>query len=363
MKEKEILSSLKNTIENAPIDLLDRIKEQPGTKMIRHDDITRQNSIYATARKLIPFASVAAVFLAIFLNWQFTAIAMDSRIYLDVNPSITIETNRQDKAIELIAGNEDGEKLIEGIDYKGKSIYLVTEMVLERMIEQGFIEDPGEFLLLSVYNKNREKAELQKVTLDEFIHGYLEDKSITPIVLIQNIENTATIEKYAAEYRVSVSMMTFMRNMIILDPNLKIEQMAGLSLSELVKMSQGMGLDLERIIETKDIEKIRPITEPIIDSDDDEIHNDEIDDDEIDDNEIDDDEKDDDEVVDDEIDDDEIDDDEKDDDEVVDDEIDDDEIDDYETDEDEIDEDEIDDDEIDDDETDEDEIDDDEIDD
>ena len=102
MKEKEILSSLKNTIENAPIDLLDRIKEQPGTKMIRHDDITRQNSIYATARKLIPFASVAAVFLAIFLNWQFTAIAMDSRIYLDVNPSITIETNRQDKAIEQI---------------------------------------------------------------------------------------------------------------------------------------------------------------------------------------------------------------------------------------------------------------------
>jgi hypothetical protein len=268
MKEKEILSSLKNTIENSPIDLLDRIKEQPRAKMMRHDDITRQNSFYTTVRKFIPYASVAAVFLAVFLNWQFTAIAMDSRIYLDVNPSITIETNRQDKAIELIAANKDGEILIQGIDYKGKSIYLVTEMVLERMMEQGFIGDPEEFLLLSVYNKDKEKAEFQKVTLNESIHEYLEEKSITPIVLTQNIENTTTIEKYAVEYSVSVSMMTFMRNMIILDPNLKIEQLAGLSLSELVKMSQGMGLKLEKIIDSKDLERIKPAAEPIRPSDD-----------------------------------------------------------------------------------------------
>ncbi|NLV88691.1 MAG: hypothetical protein GX021_04920 [Tissierellia bacterium] len=43
MNEKKILNSLRKSIDNAPIDILDRIKEAPREKMDAHDEITRQD--------------------------------------------------------------------------------------------------------------------------------------------------------------------------------------------------------------------------------------------------------------------------------------------------------------------------------
>ena len=42
MREDKILSSLKKSMENAPIDLFEKIKSQDIMKMTRHDEITKQ---------------------------------------------------------------------------------------------------------------------------------------------------------------------------------------------------------------------------------------------------------------------------------------------------------------------------------
>jgi hypothetical protein len=286
MKDHEILQSIKNSIENAPIDLLEEIKAKPRTKMLRHDEITSQGNVMKSIRRLVPYASIAAVFLAVFLNWQLVSNTVDSRVYLDVNPSITIETNRRDKVIALKAGNKDGEKIIEGISYKDESVLLVSEEILGKMMSEGYLGENNEFLLLSVYNKNHEKAEEKKRILDQSIHQYLNKNEIEPIVLTQRLEETSSIERYAKEYGVSVSMMTFIRNLIVLDPDLKVEELADMSIQELVRLSQGIGLDLERIIETKDMEKIErlaPAPSIIDDDDDDEDEDDDNDDDDDDD--------------------------------------------------------------------------------
>ncbi len=121
MKDHEILQSIKNSIEKAPIDLLEEIKAKPRTKMLRHDEITAQKSPLSTFKRIAPYASIAAIFFAVFINWQLVSNRLDSRIYLDVNPSITIETNSRDKVISLEAGNSDGQSIIEGLSYKDKS--------------------------------------------------------------------------------------------------------------------------------------------------------------------------------------------------------------------------------------------------
>ena len=298
MKDNEVLQSIKNSIEKAPIDLLEEIKAQPRTKMLRHDEITSQGNIMKSIRRLVPYASIAAVFLAVFINWQLVSNTVDSRVYLDVNPSITIETNKKDKVIALKAGNKDGEKIIEGISFKDESILLVSEEILEKMMAEGYLSENNEFLLLSVYNKNHEKAEEKKQVLDQSIHQYLNKNEIEPIVLTQRLEETSSIERYAKEYGVSVSMMTFIRNLMVLDPDLKIEELTGMSIQELVRLSQGIGLDLEKIIETKDMEKIErlaPAPTMIHDDDDDDDDDyDDDDDDDVDDVDDDDDDRDDD---------------------------------------------------------------------
>ncbi len=138
-------------------------------------------------------------------------------------------------------------------------------------------------MLLSVYNRDSEKAEEKKEILDQAIHQYLMKKTIEPIVLTQRLDETYAIEQYADEFGVSVSMMTFIRNLMVLDPDLRIDDLAGLSIEELVRLSQGVGLDLERIIDTKDmdkIERIAPLPKIIDDDDDDDDDDDEDDEDE-----------------------------------------------------------------------------------
>jgi len=259
MNEKQILESLKRTVDQAPIDILDKIKQQPRTKMLRHDDITRQDTNKIPLRKLMSYASIAAVFIFVLFGWQFMTRMPDSYVYLDVNPSIEIVTNRQDKVINLQADNVDGQRLIEDLKYKGKKVYQVTEEILDRMVSENYLDKEQEFLLLSVYNKNQDKAEKQKQNLDQKIHEHLQAKELQPIVLAQKLDNTSTIEKYAKEYGISVSKMTFIRNMIILNPELKTEALVNLSIGELVRLSQGMGLELDKIIDSDDLEKVEPI--------------------------------------------------------------------------------------------------------
>ncbi len=257
MKDNQILDSLKRSADRAPIDILDGIKEEPRTKMLRHDEITRQDTGMSIARKFLPYASVAAAFLFVLFGWQYQTRMPDSRIYFDVNPSIQFVTNRQDRVIDIKANNEDGRQIIENLDYKGMTIYQVTEEILDRMMNERYLEKDHEFLLLSVYNNNQEKAEQQKLDLDRRIHEYLQQGEFQPIVLSQKLDNTSTIESYAKEFNISTSKMTFIRNLIILNPEFQTEDLVGLSIEELVRLSQAMDLDLDKIIDSTDFERIQ----------------------------------------------------------------------------------------------------------
>ena len=50
------------------------------------------------------------------------------------------------------------------------------------------------------------------------------------------------------KYKISVGKMTFIRNLIILNPNLKTEDLIDISLSELIEISQKYELDIDKII-------------------------------------------------------------------------------------------------------------------
>lgn len=54
-----------------------------------------------------------------------------SSIVLDINPSLKIELNKENKVINLIGLNEDGKKVIIK-DYKGKVLDEVIESILEK---------------------------------------------------------------------------------------------------------------------------------------------------------------------------------------------------------------------------------------
>ncbi|MFH5836423.1 PepSY domain-containing protein [Proteiniclasticum sp. C24MP] len=277
MNEKNINERIKSIVDDAPIDLLDQIKEKPVARMMRHDEITSQKKPKTLVEKLIPLAA-AAILLVMFGTWQHQYLAADTEIYMDINPSIEIVTNRKSQVIDIKAGNMEGEDLIENLSYKGKDYLEVTGELLDELILSGYLGEARELLLLSVYNEDMEKETSQLSELDTYIHDYLRERGIDPVVLGQKIEKTNTIEDYARDYGISLSKMTFIRNLMILHPELQVEELTQMSIRDLIKLSRNLGIDLEGIIESQDWEKIDEEVIPEMDDDIDDQDDDDEDD-------------------------------------------------------------------------------------
>lgn len=257
MKDKEILDSLKRSIDEAPIDLLDSIKNQKVAKMMKHDDITRQKR-KIPLKPIMSFASIAAMFFLVFFNFQQLRMP-DSEIYLDVNPGIHITTNSKDEVIKLEGINQEAMKIIDDVEYKGRNLNEVTEEILDSLLYKEYIDEEDEVMLLSIFNKDKEKSKNQANDLNELIHIKLDDVNMNPILLTQSLDRSSTIENFADKYGISVGKMTFIRNMIILNPDLNTEDLVNLTLRELVELSRQTGIDIDRIIEGSDMNRI---TEP-----------------------------------------------------------------------------------------------------
>jgi uncharacterized membrane protein YkoI len=252
MKNKKIEHHIYRAIEQAPVDLFSKIKSQPVDKLENHDFITRQDTQQDSKRywkPLMAFGSMAAVFLIIFVGWWTQYNPVDSVIYLDVNPSFEVSIDKNEKVVGMKMLKAEDEALIANIDYKNKDLYWVAEQLLDVLIAEGYIDESHQTMLVSVLNNDIEIGSKQSTQLNSSIRDYLQKQSLQGIVLRQAITKSNTIEDFAREYEISVGKMTFIRNLIILDPNLKVEDLVILSLEELVRISAKTGLDIKRIIE------------------------------------------------------------------------------------------------------------------
>lgn len=252
MKKKKIEKHLASALNKAPIDLLEKVKNEPVRKMDEHDFITRQEPVKSTKRYtkvLVPVVSFIALFAVGYSVWYSQFQAIENKIFLDVNPSIEISTNKQDEVVELSGLNEDGKELIAGIDYEDKPIHQVTLLILDALLEQKYIDTESHTLLVSVLNEDAAVGTEKSHQLNEWIQTYLKERNVQPTVLQQSIQTSNTINEFAEQYDISIGKMTFIKNLMILNPEFNIEELVQLSLENLIVLSQQNGLDLSKIIE------------------------------------------------------------------------------------------------------------------
>ena len=64
-------------------------------------------------------------------------------VYMTINPEVSMEVNRLDRVVSLEGENEDGEALVEGFGYYGRTVDEVSDDLADRAEEQGYLEDGG----------------------------------------------------------------------------------------------------------------------------------------------------------------------------------------------------------------------------
>lgn len=144
-----------------------------------------------------------------------------SSIVLDINPSLKIELNKENKVINLIGLNEDGKKVIID-DYKGKVLDEVIKSILEKSFSLEYLKDDTT-ILVSV--DGTYKADDLKTIISE----YLENKSIKGEIIIPTI--TESSKEIATKYNITESKASYLEE-IIKDTSLKIEDVKDMSVQD-----------------------------------------------------------------------------------------------------------------------------------
>ena len=105
-------------------ELLNQISSAPVTKTQQEDwmmdkTMKKEKAVYTKRYWGIGLAAACAVLVMVFGAFYYTNYQMvDSVIGLDVNPSVQLTTNKQDKVMGVSALNADGTKVLDGMDLK-----------------------------------------------------------------------------------------------------------------------------------------------------------------------------------------------------------------------------------------------------
>ncbi|MBQ4633927.1 MAG: hypothetical protein IJB71_01095 [Bacilli bacterium] len=149
-----------------------------------------------------------------------------STITLDINPSIEINLNKNDKVKSIKALNDDAEEIISN-GLKGKSLDDTFEILITNLVEKGYVNKENELdVVLYVDGKITNKMVSEKI---EFEFGKKEIH--TEIITIDNV--TKEDEKLAKEYNVSPAKIAYIKTIVKENEGINVEDLANKSVSEL----------------------------------------------------------------------------------------------------------------------------------
>jgi hypothetical protein len=241
MNKAGIESALQNVAANVPELPFEELAALPYHKMEEHDYITRQTNRKAPVRigalSLAAACSLAVLFLI--SGWYLRNRVSDSVITIDVNPSIQIITNRKDKILSVTALNEDARSVIAGNDYSGEKLEDTVDVLMNSLVEQQYIREDQKAILLTVTNKNADKADKIRSRADAAILNSLEAQNIKPTILSQIISREKSRTKLAGKYNISEGKLKLIQDMISVNSGLSLDLLAQLPIEKLLQLADG----------------------------------------------------------------------------------------------------------------------------
>ena len=94
-------------------------------------------------------AGLAACLCIVFFGYYQPNFVPYGALRIQINPDVELTLSRTDRVLELEGLNEDGQSLIAGYDYGGKDREGVTEELVERAIDMGYLSG-GETVSITV---------------------------------------------------------------------------------------------------------------------------------------------------------------------------------------------------------------------
>ena len=252
MDNKRYEANLKKAVKNmVPDDMFQRISQNVPAGNERTMIMSLNNNKRRPLRWIS--AAVAAVFLlAIGVSggaYYAENLKVDSIVNIDVNPSIELLTNRNEKVLEANPINDDAKAVIGDMDLKNVNLDIAINALIGSMVKNGYIVDTDNGILVSVQNNNSAKANHMRNVVVANIEDSLKVNKIEASIVNQTVTEIGEAEKFAKENNISVGKAVFVMNLASKNASFKAEELAKLSLRELAELVSKNNINIADIVD------------------------------------------------------------------------------------------------------------------
>ena len=253
-RDKKIEEQLSSAVSRLiPEDMLDRIEQGIVQDQERTPLMTNQTNHKS---KILPRLSgilvAACLLLAVGLvggRYYQNNLAVASTVDIDVNPSIEISANRNDRVVKVEAVNGDAEAILDGMDLKGTDLNVAVNAVIGALVKQGYLTDDAREILVTVRHEDAAKAQILRSVVVSDIDAALKASGSEAAILNQTVTSDDSASAFAKEQGVSLGKAVFVLNLAALDDTLDPKALAAMSLKELTALIRERGLDVRHILD------------------------------------------------------------------------------------------------------------------
>lgn len=163
-----------------------------------------------------------------------------STVSLDVNPSIQIDLNRRQRVLAVIPLNEDGEAVVDGMDFSGASLEVTVNALIGSMLRNGYLSEMANAILVSVDDSDARRAEALQQQLSAEIEALLQTDAFSGAVLSQTVRDDAELARLAASNNITPGKAQLVRQMAVQNSFYSEEELAGLSITDLYLLNSAV---------------------------------------------------------------------------------------------------------------------------
>lgn len=247
MKNKNIENKIKIAVQHSVPDVLDSIlsdcEEQKG-------EVLYMNTQNKKKRNWVrPFATIAAVFALFIVGIAGYNVygnrAVDSIISFDINPSLEMKVNRNEKVLEVNPLNEEGKKVIGNMSFKNTDLEITVNALIGSMLTKGYIDDIQNSILISVENKNEGKSATLQAKLEGEVSRLLHASSVDGAVLSQSVAENKIVNDLAEDNKITKGKAQLIWQLVKENTNYDFEDLAKLSINDLNLLIEAKNLEIE----------------------------------------------------------------------------------------------------------------------
>lgn len=239
MTDRELEQRLHTALDHAaPNDVngvLSRCESGKGTviQMTNANENKKSN-----AKKWAPMAVAACLALLLVgggAGYYYQSVnGVASIVSLDVNPSIELKVNKNEKVLSATPMNDDAKEILDGMNLKGTQADVAMNAIIGSLLQHGYVDELANSILITVEDDDQARGEKLQQALTEQADAALASAQVNGAILSQVMAHSDELSQKAQEYGISAGKAALIQAVVEGSNNTKtFEDLVGLSINEL----------------------------------------------------------------------------------------------------------------------------------